>query len=297
MDGLLSFPLTPFDSADRLDLDRFAEHVDAQVEAGAGAVFVACGTGEFTALGLDEHRQVVESAVATVAGRVPVFAGAGGGPRLARATLAAAAEAGADGALLLPPYLVSSTPQGTLNHVRYAVEGLDIKVIVYQRANAVFTPETATALLDLDQVIGLKDGVGDLDALLRIVTAVRASGHERAAAFRFLNGMPTAELSAPAFLGIGVPLYSSAVHCFAPDIAHAYHKALHSGDQETLTRLLTGFFIPYAELRDAVPGYAVALVKAGAGLGSVRPPLVDALPEHVVRLAEITEAGRKALNP
>lgn len=296
MDGLLSFPLTPFTSADHIDLDLFAQHVDHQVTAGAGAVFVACGTGEFSALGLDEHRRVVETAVRTVAGRVPVHAGVGGGPRLARATLESAAEAGADGALLLPPYLVSSTPQGQLDHVRYVVQGQDLPVIVYQRANAVFTPETATALLDLEQVTGLKDGIGDLDALLRIVTTVRTAGHARSADFLFLNGMPTAELSAPAYAGIGVPLYSSAVHCFAPDIAHAFHRALHASDQDTLTRLLTGFYLPFARLRDTVPGYAVALVKAGAGLGSVRPPLVDALPEHVARLAEITEAGRKALD-
>jgi 5-dehydro-4-deoxyglucarate dehydratase len=239
---------------------------------------------------------VIETAVRTVAGRVPVYAGAGGGPRMARATLAAAAEAGADGALLLPPYLVSATPQGQLDHVVYAVRGQDLPVIVYQRANAVFTPATATALLDVDQVIGLKDGIGDLDAMLRIVTAVRTAGHPRSADFLFLNGMPTAELSAPAYAGIGVPLYSSAVHCFAPDIAHAFHRALHAQDQETVTRLLAAFYLPFAELRDTVPGYAVALVKAGAGLGGVRPPLVDARPEHMARLREIADAGRKAFD-
>lgn len=295
MDGLLSFPLTPFDEADRVDLETFAEHVDGQVKAGAGAVFVACGTGEFTALSLEEHRTVVATAVTTVAGRVPVFAGVGGGPQLARATLAAAAESGADGALLLPPYLVSSTAEGLLDHVRYVIRGQELPTIVYQRANAVFTPGTAVALMDLPSVVGLKDGIGDMDALLRIVTAVRAAGHERSESFLFLNGMPTAELSAPAFVGIGVPLYSSAVHCFAPDIAHAFHKALHAGDQTVQTRLLTDFYMPFAELRDTIPGYAVALVKAGAGLGAVRPPLVDALPEHVERLTEIIARGRRAI--
>lgn len=295
MDGLLSFPLTPFDGADRVDVEAFAAHVDGQVKAGAGAVFVACGTGEFTALSPAEHRTVVETAVAAVAGRVPVFAGAGGGPQLARESLAAVAEAGADGALLMPPYLVSSTPEGLLEHVRYVLRGHDLPTIVYHRANAVFTPRTATALLDLPSVVGFKDGVGDLDLMLRVVTAIRNSGHERAESFLFLNGMPTAELSAPAFMGIGVSLYSSAVHCFAPDLAHAFHKALHAGDGQVLSSLLTEFYMPYAELRDTVPGYAVALVKAGAGLGGVRPPLVNAKPEHVARLTELIAQGRKAI--
>ncbi|MGH3488864.1 MAG: dihydrodipicolinate synthase family protein, partial [Actinopolymorphaceae bacterium] len=170
-------------------------------------------------------------------------------------------------------------------------------VIVYQRANAVFSRQAALDLLDIPSVVGLKDGIGDVDALLRTVTAVRGSGHPRAADFCFLNGMPTAELSALAYRAIGVTRYSSAVHCFAPDIAHRFHTAFTSGDEAGVTTLLRDFYLPFAELRDQVPGYAVALVKAGARLaglpvGGVRPPLVDPTPAHVDRLAEIIAATR-----
>lgn len=103
LSGLLSFPLTPFDDADKVDLDVFATHVEAQIAAGPSGLFVACGTGEFTALGLDEYRQVVATAVTQAAGRLPVFAGAGGGPRIAQEFAQAAQECGADGLLLLPP--------------------------------------------------------------------------------------------------------------------------------------------------------------------------------------------------
>jgi 5-dehydro-4-deoxyglucarate dehydratase len=297
LEGLLSFPLTPFTPDDRVDLDTFAEHVTRQLAAEPAALFVACGTGEFTALSATEYREVVSTAVRTVNGRIPVFAGAGGGPMVAREFVAAAEEAGADGILLLPPYLVSSTSEGLVRHVRFVAAHTSLPVVVYQRANAIFSPAGGVALLDIDNVIGVKDGIGDVDAMLRLVTSVRASGHPRAESFTFLNGLPTAELSVQAYEAIGVASYSSAVLCFAPDVATAFYRAVRGGDRPTVTRLLVEFYLPFAALRDEVPGYAVALVKAGARLsglemGRVRPPLIDATPEHVERLAGIIANGR-----
>jgi 5-dehydro-4-deoxyglucarate dehydratase len=300
LDGLLSFPLTPFTSDDRLDLDVLAEHITRQVDAGPSALFVACGTGEFTGLTAAEYADVVRTAVKVVAGKVPVYAGAGGGPGTARGYVEAAHECGADGVLLLPPYLVSSTPAGLVRHIRYVAESSPLPIVIYQRANAVLSPDTAVELLDVPAVAGIKDGIGDVDAMLRIVTAVRASGHARAESFGFLNGLPTAELSVQAYSAIGVAPYSSAVLTFVPEIATTFYRAVTSGDTATTQRLLSSFYLPFAALRDEVPGYAVALVKAGArltgpDLGGVRPPLVDPTPEHVERLEGIIAAGRAAL--
>ncbi|MEZ0092598.1 5-dehydro-4-deoxyglucarate dehydratase [Streptacidiphilus sp. EB129] len=296
----LSFPLTPFAEDDTVAADVLVAHVEQQVAAGTSAVFVACGTGEFSALGRDEYREVVTAAVKTVAGRVPVFAGVGGGPAAARECLADAVDCGADGVLLLPPYLVSSTPEGILRHIAYVVADSPLPVIVYQRANARLSPATALALLDLPQVVGLKDGLGDIEQMQRIVATVRTSGHPRAAGFAFLNGLPTAELTARAYRAIGVGSYSSAVHAFAPDLAHAFARALDEGDDALVDQLLAAFLLPLAELRDAVPGYAVSLVKAAARLeglavGPVRPPLVEPTEEHVRELARIIAAGRAVL--
>ncbi|WP_279582436.1 dihydrodipicolinate synthase family protein [Fodinicola feengrottensis] len=86
LSGLLSFPLTPFDTHLELDLDVFSDHLEAQIAAGPGAVFVACGTGEFGSLSLDELSQLAARAVEVAAGRLPVWRrGAGGGAAGARA--------------------------------------------------------------------------------------------------------------------------------------------------------------------------------------------------------------------
>ncbi|MFE2216108.1 dihydrodipicolinate synthase family protein, partial [Streptomyces canus] len=103
--GVLFFPVTPFAADGSLDEERLAQHIDSGVAAGAGGVFVACGTGEFHALTPDEIERATRVAVETTAGRVPVLAAAGGPTPVARDQAARVARAGADGILLLPPYL------------------------------------------------------------------------------------------------------------------------------------------------------------------------------------------------
>lgn len=294
LDGVLFFPLTPFDNGLELDEKALADHIDRGVGAGPGAVFAACGTGEFHALSPDEHRTVVSTAVETTAGRVPVFAGAGGPLPLAIEQVRAAAQAGADGILLLPPYLVETPPAGLVTYCSAVAAAADLPVIVYHRNNAVFDPQSAAQLVDIPNVIGLKDGVGDLDLLTRIIAAVRARAGNRR--FDFFNGLPTAELTAPAYYGMGVRLYSSAAFCFAPEISHAFYRALVADDAVAVQRLVSEFFVPLVTLRRKVPGYAVSLVKAAARLqgqqvGGVRPPLVDPSREHLDELERIVATG------
>jgi 5-dehydro-4-deoxyglucarate dehydratase len=293
LDGVLFFPVTPFTPDGSLDLETLARHVDDGVSAGAGGVFAACGTGEFNALTIEEYERVVRVAVETAAGRVPVLSGAGGAIPFARSCAAAAARAGADGLLLLPPYLVTGPPEGLVRYVREVTAVTDLPVIVYQRGTSRFTPEAVAELALLPSVAGFKDGLGDLDLLQRIILAVRDATDRD---FTFFNGLPTAEMTVPAFRGLGVRLYSSAAFCFVPEIALGFHRAVTSGDEEGTRRLLSGFYRPLVELRDQVPGYAVSLVKAGVRLrgldvGGVRAPLVDPRPEHLARLEDLVATG------
>ncbi|MEU0567237.1 5-dehydro-4-deoxyglucarate dehydratase [Nonomuraea sp. NPDC005983] len=293
LDGVLFFPVTPFGDDGDLAEQVLAEHVARGVAAGAGGVFTACGTGEFNALDLDEYTRVVATSVAATGGRVPVFSGAGGTLPAARAIARAAAEQGADGLLLMPPYLVSAPPEGLVRYVRDVAAAGGLPVIIYQRGTARFSPAAVAELATVPNVIGFKDGLGDLDLLQRIILTVRRESERE---FTFFNGLPTAELTVPAYRGLGVTLYSSAVFAFAPEIALAFHKAVTGGDEVLVQRLLTGFYLPLVDLRDRVPGYAVSLVKAGVRLrgldvGGVRAPLVDPSPEHLAELAAILATG------
>ncbi|MFF4492306.1 5-dehydro-4-deoxyglucarate dehydratase [Streptomyces sp. NPDC001544] len=291
--GPLFFPVTAYGPDGSVDLDVYRTHVRRGVEAGAAAVFACCGTGEFHALLPEEFEACVRAAVEAAEGRVPVIAGAGYGTALAVRYAALARAAGADGLLAMPPYLVVPGQEGLLRHYREIAAATELPVIVYQRDNAVFTPATVAELARTEGIIGFKDGLGDLDLMQRIVSAVRT---ETPGDFLYFNGLPTAEQTQLAYRGIGIGLYSSAVFCFAPEIALAFHRALEAGDDAAAHRLLDGFYRPFVELRAQGRGYAVALVKAavrlrGLDVGEVRSPLHEPTEDHVKQLARLIERG------
>ncbi|HEU5486057.1 MAG TPA: 5-dehydro-4-deoxyglucarate dehydratase [Microlunatus sp.] len=295
LDGVLFFPVTPYDSTGAVDTGLLRDHIASRLDHRPGAVFAACGTGEFHALSQDEVGAVVRTAVETVGGRTPVFGAAGGPLPHAVACARAAAEAGADGLLVLPPYLVGAPDEGLIRYFETVAEASDLPVVVYSRANAALTPAVMARLARHPKIIGFKDGVGDMSVAQQIVLEVAATGRPD---FLFFNGLLTAELTQAAYRGIGIPLYSSAVFAMAPDIADAFYAAYVGGDDTARQRLLREFYRPLVALRDQVPGYAVALIKAGVrqgGLpvGGVRAPLLDPTPAHESRLADLLARARE----
>lgn len=286
---VLSFPLTSFTADGELDLDGFRRHLRHQLAADPGALFACCGTGEFFSLAEDEYAALMAVAVEEAGGRVPVVGGTGYGWAQAARFARHAEQAGADALLVMPPYLVSGPQAGLLRHVEEIAARTPLPLIVYQRAQVRYTPDTVVALARIPTVIGVKDGHSDLDQLQRLKLAAPAD-------LLFFNGALTAEMQARAYAGIGIPAYSSAVHAFAPEIATAFLTALRGGDTARVDELLGSFYWPFVELRDRGTGYAVSLVKAAARLrgqavGPVRAPLADPAPDHVAALEQLLEKG------
>ncbi|BDH03880.1 5-dehydro-4-deoxyglucarate dehydratase [Streptomyces seoulensis] len=287
--GVLSFPLTAFHEDGTLDPDGCRAHVADRLAAGPGALFPACGTGEFFSLDEDEYRQVVTIAVEEAAGRVPVVAGAGYGWAQAARFARIAEEAGADALLVLPHYLVAAPQDGLVAQLEHLAARTRLPLIAYQRDQVAYTVDSLRRIAGIPNVIGLKDGHSDLDRLQRLTLAAPED-------FLFFNGAATAEVQARAYTAVGVPAYSSAVHAFAPEIAGAFRTALRAGDDDTADRLLRGFYVPFVELRDRTPGYAVSLVKAaarlrGARVGPVRAPLTDPGAADLAALKDLLATG------
>ncbi|NUV62279.1 5-dehydro-4-deoxyglucarate dehydratase [Streptomyces sp. CAI-85] len=287
--GVLSFPLTSFRADGSLDPDGFRAHLAGRLAAAPGAVFPACGTGEFFSLDEDEYRRVVRITVEETAGRVPVVAGTGYGWAQALRFARIAEEEGADALLVLPHYLVAAPQDGLVAQLERIASGTRLPLVAYQRGQVAFTPGSLRRIAALPGVIGLKDGHSDLDRLQRLTLAAPEG-------FLFFNGAATAEIQARAYAAVGVPAYSSAVHAFAPEIADAFFTALTSDDRGTTDKLLRDFYVPFVELRDRVPGYSVSLVKAaarlrGAPVGPVRAPLTDPTAADLAELRTLLTAG------
>ena len=110
--GLLSFPVTHFSDDLQVDEGGYRKHVAWLSEYPVAGLFAAGGTGEGFSLTFEETDRVVRAAVDEVAGKVPVLAPATGSTANAVAQAKAAQAAGADGLLLLPPYLTESSQAG-----------------------------------------------------------------------------------------------------------------------------------------------------------------------------------------
>ena len=284
--GLLGFPVTPFAAGGAIDEDVLREHVEALVGHGVSGIFPACGAGEFFSLSAAEYEDVVRACAEQVAGRVPVVAGLGYGGALALELADRGVRAGADGFLVMPPYLVVAGQAGLEAHYTQLAERIPAGLIVYQRDNAVLDVDTVLRLSRLDTVVGLKDGAGRTEDLVRLSHAMRGTG------FLLVNGMPTAEMHALTFAAHGVTTYSSAILAFLPEVAKPFHAALAAGDLTTLERLQREAIVPLVDLRARAPGYAVAMVKAGVRLrglrvGPVRPPLTELAPDDLDELRRI----------
>lgn len=287
--GLLSFPVTHFDSDLRLNLASYREHVAWLSSFDAAALFAAGGTGEFFSLSPQEVGEVTKAAK-EVSGDVPIISGCGYGIELAKDVARRAEKAGADGLLLLPHYLIGAPQEGIYQHVKAVCDATGLGVIIYNRANSVANADTVARLADAcPNLIGFKDGTGKVD-LVRNVTAKLGDR------LCYIGGMPTHELFAEAFNAVGVTTYSSAVFNFVPQLAQRFYRAMRAEDRATMAAILDGFFFEFARIRDREVGYPVSIIKAGVELigrtpGPVRPPLTNLRPEEKAMLAKLIESA------
>lgn len=283
--GLLSFPVTHFDSEGRFNPASYSEHVNWLSQFGASVLFAAGGTGEFFSLSPDEIPAIVRAAKGA-AGATPIVSGCGYGTTIAVDIARSVEKAGGDGLLLLPHYLIDAPQEGLYRHIKAICQATGLGVMVYNRDNSVLQVDTLARLCDeCPNLVGFKDGTGDI-GLVRHITAKMGDR------LTYLGGMPTAELFAEAYLGAGFTTYSSAVFNFVPALAMTFYKALRAGERATCEKILNEFFYPFMAIRNRGKGYAVSAIKAGVRLqgfaaGAVRSPLVDLTTEEEAMLEKL----------
>jgi 5-dehydro-4-deoxyglucarate dehydratase len=273
-EGLLSFPVTHFTKDFEFEEGPYRQHISWLLEYQPAGLFAAGGTGEFFSLALGEFSSVVRAAVDETAGRVPVLAGCGYGTAMAKEFAKAAENAGADGILLLPPYLVNSEAAGLAAHAEAVCASTSLGVIFYNRDNAIMDEVTLAKLCErCPNLIGFKDGYGDIELMTRIYARMGDR-------LTYIGGLPTAETFALPYLEMGVTTYSSAIFNFLPKFAQEFYTAVRKRDRDKVYAGLREFVLPYIGIRNRRKGYAVSIVKAGMNAigrpaGPVRSPLVD----------------------
>ncbi|WP_312488823.1 4-hydroxy-tetrahydrodipicolinate synthase [Sphingomonas sp.] len=275
--GSIPALVTPF--ADRgghvggaFDEGRFRDFVEWQIEQGS-SVLVACGTtGEAATMPKDEHFHVVRVCVDQANGRVPVIAGAGSNDTIvAIENLKAAKAAGADAALMVPPYYNRPSQDGIARHFAELAKDAPLPIVLYNVPGRTVTDIQPATLIRVvqgapDIFVGVKDASG---ALARV-------SHHRAALgpdFCQLSGNDDLALAFNAMGGVGCISVTANV---APRLSADFQAACAAGDMARALELHDRLFpLHEAMFADASPGpvkYALSRVMPGFATG-VRLPM------------------------
>lgn len=270
--GSIPALVTPFSNG-RVAEDTLREFVEWQIGEGSNGL-VPCGTtGESATLTRDEHREVIAHTVRVANGRVPVIAGCGSySTAVATEMVRAAADVGADAALVVVPYYNKPSQRGLAAHFVAVADASPIPIVVYNvpsRTVADISVETLASIASHPKVVAIKDATGNLGR----VTAQRLTCGEQ---FVQLSGNDDMALGFNAMGGVGCISVTANV---APRLCSEFQKAMREERWNDALKLQDRLYPLHAALfSDASPAptkYALTRVRPQFP-ADLRLPLVEA---------------------
>ena len=279
--GSIPALVTPFRD-EAFDESAYRALVEWQISEGSHGL-VPCGTtGESATLDAAEHRRVIETCVAAVAGRVPVIAGCGSNDTAhAIALTRSAKSAGADAALHVPPYYNCPNQDGIFAHFAAIAEAVDIPVVLYNVPSRTVTDiavETMARLSEIPNIVAVKDATGNI---ARVSAQRLACGDD----FVQLSGNDGVALGFMAMGGHGCISVTANV---APRLCADFQDHCLDGDWSGALDLEKRLHLLHAALfSDASPG------PVKYALSRVRP---DFLPDLRLPMTPPSAASRRAVD-
>lgn len=173
--GVFTALVTPFRDG-RLDLPALDALVDRQLAAGVAGL-VPCGTtGESPTLSDDEQQAVIARVAARAGGRAQVLAGAGSNSTAHAVHLARrAADAGADGLLVVSPYYNKPTQEGLCLHFAAVADAVPLPIMLYNipgRCGVEITVPTLRRLRESNpRIVAVKHATGRVDDAAELAAA------------------------------------------------------------------------------------------------------------------------------
>ncbi|SMB30808.1 dihydrodipicolinate synthase [Sterolibacterium denitrificans] len=158
---------TPMFEDGSLDLPRLRSFIDWHIAEGSDALVMVGTTGESPTVDVEEHCQLIQTAVEQSAGRVPVIAGTGANSTAEAIELAQfAKDVGATAHLSVVPYYNKPPQEGLYRHFRTIAEAVDLPLVLYNvpgRTSCDLSNETALRLAQVPGIVGIKDATGNIE--------------------------------------------------------------------------------------------------------------------------------------
>ncbi len=171
-------PFTP--DGEAVDVDALRRVVRHVVDGGVHGIMTTGGTGEFPHLSREERRLVHETVADEAAGAVTIFAGTSACATWEALELSRdAAAAGADAAILTPPFYFGIPDDMLVGFFRDVAAAGVLPVVVYN--NPLYTgnslsPALIAELMAIDGIVGLKQSEDDLGQLVEALRLAAATG-------------------------------------------------------------------------------------------------------------------------
>lgn len=259
--GSIPALVTPFEADGRFAESAYRELIEWQIAEGSAGL-VPCGTtGEAATMSFREHFDAVRVCAEQALGRVPVLAGAGSNDtRVAIANVHAARAAGADAALMVPPYYNRPGQEGIFRHFEAIARETPLPIVLYNVPGRTVTDIQPATMARIVQAfpgifVGVKDATG---AIARVTEQRLGCG----TGFEQLSGNDETALAFNATGGVGcISVTANA----APRLCAEFQAACAAGEW-TRARDLNDRLYPLhaAMFTDASPGpvkYALSRIK------------------------------------
>jgi 4-hydroxy-tetrahydrodipicolinate synthase len=163
--GTYTAIITPFTSSGAVDYDQLKVLIERQAASGVDGVVPVGTTGESPTLNVDEHKQVIATAIACK-GSMKVIAGTGGNSTDEALELTRfAMDAGADGTLQVTPYYNKPSQEGLYRHFS-KVADVGLPVVLYNvpgRTSREITVDTVARLASHDNIVAVKEAGGSVE--------------------------------------------------------------------------------------------------------------------------------------
>jgi 4-hydroxy-tetrahydrodipicolinate synthase len=287
---LLTAMITPFKddlSIDWAGVEKLAKHL---VSTGHDGIVVNGTTGEAPTTSDDEKIEIIKVVRKAVDGKAKVVAGAGNNETSHSVEQAEmAANAGADGLLVVTPYYNKPPQAGIEAHFRAMADATKVPVMLYDipgRTGVAIEPDTIVKLASHPNIVALKDAKGDVASTSWVI---KRCGIPVYSGDDILN-LPLLSVGAVGFVSVcghtvGADLRVMLDSWFSGDSAKALE--IH----QKLLPVYTGTF----RTQGAILTKA-ALNMMGLPGGKVRLPLVDATESQISQLREDLRAGGVKVN-
>lgn len=266
--GVFPALLTPFGPDGELDLQTFANNLDAQVEAGVHGIIIGGSLGEASTITFGEKEKLVSFSIQHLQGRIPVILNiAESSTKDAISSVQSGRKWGADGFMLLPPMRYKTDDRETIAYFSAVASATDLPIMIYNnpvdyKINT--TPEMFASLAGFKNITAVKESSRDVTNVTRMINLYGDR-------FKILCGVDTLAMEE---LCLGAHGWVAGLVCAFPKETMAIYNLVLEGKIEE-ARKIYRWFMPLLELDihpKLVQYIKLAAVKTGIGTEYVRAP-------------------------